>query len=282
VLVGGTGRNAPTDDLELVRFISEQFEPQPLFSSAREGRYLQLFPGGNNYVYVEYNRDSFTDRITTYNTFSGESSVIAPILEDEPFDSMDMISLSQDGTFLTFVATPFGRNTPSVYLYSLQTGATTRLTFDDAIYSYPVIEPNNSRVVVVRQIITGENAGTDLVLIDIATTFPSSLTTDRDNLIESYPRWSPDGMFVFYAARPEGTQNHDIYLVSPSNPGTGLIRVQSDGDDILPIPDPNGQFIAFASNRNGRYHIYLFNLTTTEITQQTMGNNTDNYPFDWR
>lgn len=281
-LVGARGRNAPNEDLELVRFISGQFEPQPLFSNQREGRQLQLFPSGNNYIYIEYNRDSFTDRIVNYNTFTGETTLISPILEDEPFDSAEMINLSQDGSFLTFVATPFGSSSAAVYLYSFQTERTVRMTFDDAVYSYPVIEPNNSRIAVVRQITTGENAGTDLVLIDIATTIPASLTTDRDNLIETYPRWSPDGLFVFYAARPQGSQTHNIYLVSPSNPGTGLLRIESPGNDILPIPDPTGQYLAFASNRDGRYNVYLFNLVTTEIVQQTIGGNIDEYPSDWR
>ena len=42
-----------------------------------------------------------------------------------------------------------------------------------------------------------------------------------------------------------------------------------DWDDITPSPSPDGQKIAFASNRNGFWDLYLLDLTSGEVTQLT-------------
>jgi hypothetical protein len=42
-----------------------------------------------------------------------------------------------------------------------------------------------------------------------------------------------------------------------------------DWDDITPAPSPNGETIAFASNRNGFWDLYLLALSSGEVTQLT-------------
>ena len=49
-----------------------------------------------------------------------------------------------------------------------------------------------------------------------------------------------------------------------------LTRITSGSwDDIAPAPSPNGEKIAFASNRNGFWDLYLLNLSTGETSQLT-------------
>jgi TolB protein len=49
-----------------------------------------------------------------------------------------------------------------------------------------------------------------------------------------------------------------------------LTRITSgDWDDITPSPSPNGEKIAFASNRNGFWDLYLLDLASGEVTQLT-------------
>ncbi len=49
-----------------------------------------------------------------------------------------------------------------------------------------------------------------------------------------------------------------------------LMRLTTgDWDDISPAPSPDGETIAFASNRNGFWDLYLLKLSTGEITQLT-------------
>ncbi|TVR21390.1 MAG: hypothetical protein EA396_08250 [Anaerolineaceae bacterium] len=282
-LVGVRGRGMPADgDMELVRFVSGQFAPQGLFGTGRDGRSLRLFPSGERMIYTQYDRNIFSDRVLIYDRTSGQTLEFAPSLPDEPFDSPSMVSISPDGTFATFIAMPFGADAPAVYFYDFRDESVRRMTSDNATYRYPVIEPSGERIVVVREIRTGDNPGVDLVLIDTATTIPTSLTTDRDDIIEAHPRWSADGQFVFYAGRLRDSNTHDIYVISPNNPGTGLARITSDADDIFPVPGPVGQYVAFASNRNGNYNVHLFDLSTTAVTQQTNDAENNEFPMDWR
>ena len=49
-----------------------------------------------------------------------------------------------------------------------------------------------------------------------------------------------------------------------------LTRITAgDWDDISPAPSPNGEKIAFASNRNGFWDLYLLDLSSGEVTQLT-------------
>ena len=49
-----------------------------------------------------------------------------------------------------------------------------------------------------------------------------------------------------------------------------LTRITSgDWDDITPAPSPNGEKIAFASNRNGFWDLYLLDLASGNVTQLT-------------
>jgi hypothetical protein len=284
LLIGVRGRQDATQDLELVRFPSGTYSSTGLFSNTRQGRYPNLFPGNTTYLYIEYDRNSFSDRLYRHNSLTGETTLITPNSDEYPFDSIDMISLSPDGSLMTFIATPFGENYPAVYLYTFFNDSTQRMTMDEASYSYPSIAPHNSEIVAVRQTTTGQNPGTDLVTIDIAFPFPESLTTDRDQIVESHPRWSVEGDFVFYAGKEQGSNDHNIYVISPTNPGTGLRRIATEGDDIMPVPDPSGRYVAFASNKDGQryYDVYVFDLTTTEITRQTNSDSDHEYPSDWK
>ena len=52
--------------------------------------------------------------------------------------------------------------------------------------------------------------------------------------------------------------------------GMPLTRITSgDWDDITPAPSPDGEKIAFASNRNGFWDLYLLDLSSGEVTQLT-------------
>ena len=49
-----------------------------------------------------------------------------------------------------------------------------------------------------------------------------------------------------------------------------LTRISAgDWDDITPSPSPDGERIAFASNRNGFWDLYLLDLASGNVTQLT-------------
>jgi Tol biopolymer transport system component len=67
--------------------------------------------------------------------------------------------------------------------------------------------------------------------------------------IEWFPSLSPDGKWVVYAG--EGTGNRDIYLQSVTGQTPINLTADSQDDDDQPAFSPDGERIAFRSNREG-------------------------------
>ena len=77
------------------------------------------------------------------------------------------------------------------------------------------------------------------------------------------PVFSPDGRLLAFSARDE-ENNWDIYVMpvpangSPPQPPRRLTTAV--GNDLAPMFSPRGDRIAFESNRDGNYEIYVMNL----------------------
>lgn len=102
---------------------------------------------------------------------------------------------------------------------------------------------------------------------DTATSTPTLLPTVSTTT-------SGFGLIVFSMA--DGAYKH-LYVYDPySLPMTHLTG--SDWDDTDPAISPDGRSIAFASNRNGQWDIYILNLTTDETIQVTNTKTYDGAP----
>ena len=74
------------------------------------------------------------------------------------------------------------------------------------------------------------------------------------------------GEMVIFSYEEDGYAH--LFAYSPGKmPLTRLTA--GDWDDITPSPSPNGEKIAFASNRSGFWDLYLMDLTSGEVTQLT-------------
>ena len=93
-------------------------------------------------------------------------------------------------------------------------------------------------------------------------------------------RLSRDGL-RFAAGRPEGELgNNDLWVAPPS--GEGATRFTFDAaNDPFPVWSPDGAFIAFASNRDGTYHIYRKASTGTGADEMLLGGAGFKLPTDW-
>jgi Tol biopolymer transport system component len=93
----------------------------------------------------------------------------------------------------------------------------------------------------------------------------------------SPPSWSPDGTKIAFTS--DQTGNLDIFVMNAD--GTNIVSLNtfassstanlSTSNEFDPFWLPNGQEIAFVSDRDGTYQIYKVNLSTGAVTQLTPG-----------
>jgi Tol biopolymer transport system component len=206
----------------------------------------------------------------------------------ERIEHLDEPRFSRDGTAIVFTAQALDTLTREIYLVRLTDvpegeSNVRRITADSANYASPSLSPDGSVIVAVRDDPASDNPGADIVLVDAQTGAPRALTSDRAQVVESNPRWSPDGgLIVFSAYTAADNRRGDIYIIASSGASSAfrIPELVDPSDDVFPIFSPSGEYIAFASNRSQSYNIFIFNLTSREFFQMT-DTDSDNYPGDW-
>ena len=86
-----------------------------------------------------------------------------------------------------------------------------------------------------------------------------------NSVFDGDPAWSPDGKSIAFSSDRDG--NREIYAMNAdgsnvrrlTNTGGVVSDVQLDGLDADPAWSPDGRRIAFNSNRDGDYEIYVMN-----------------------
>ncbi len=187
--------------------------------------------------------------------------------------------------YVVFVARTQTRQTTQVFLLDLNppqgANPVTQLTDDDTIYTDPILAPDGKTVIAVRSDPNAANPVIDLVSIDVTTKSKIAVTNDGGSYVESSPFYTKDGSQIIYAAAPSNALgNSDIYLRNANGSGSPQLLYGDPADDINPVLSPDGRFIAFASNPNGAYDIYVYDQTAQKLWQLT--DTPDNeYPGDW-
>ena len=134
------------------------------------------------------------------------------------------------------------------------------------------ITPTNSPLV--------EITSTAILLTTTPTNLPSETSTTQPAATTELPTSSPQpistvslnqGLLIL--SLDEGGNDH-LFAYQPEASGAGqpfpLTRLTyGPWDDITPAISPDGQSVAFASNRNGYWDVYLLNLASGGITRLT-------------
>ncbi len=136
----------------------------------------------------------------------------------------------------------------------------------DAVYA-PDWSPDGTRLVFVGT----RNGASDLYVYELATQHLSQLTDDLFSDLE--PQWSPDGSHVLFVsdrrgftdpgAYPRPLKIHDLYSrqfdIYTVNVATRQIErvTDTEANEKSPVWSPDGTKIAFVSDRNGIYNIFI-------------------------
>jgi len=124
---------------------------------------------------------------------------------------------------------------------------------DDPEDSYPICN-----ILVVNADGSGLSRLTDL----------PAFNPENDN---PYAVWSPDGTRIAFAFPDVGPEDHggfdsDIYLMNADGSGQKNLTNTPGVNDVRPFWSPEGQRIAFDSEREGNYEAYVINVDGTSLT----------------
>jgi Tol biopolymer transport system component len=96
------------------------------------------------------------------------------------------------------------------------------------------------------------------------------------------PRFSPDGTQVVYAVATRiEPNNNDIFITRADGGGSPTFLMRSPANELYPVVSHDGQFLAFSSDSNGNWDIYIMNINTQELFQLTNSPGEEDYPGDW-
>ena len=166
---------------------------------------------------------------------------------------------SPDGRFLALTLSKDGN--PEIYVLTVATGVLQRLTRHAGIDTEPAWAPTGQQIAFVS-----DRAGQPRIFVmDRDGANVRQITTGG---FHTQPRWSPKGDSIIYTQRA-GT--HDLWAISPSG-STPRPLTSGQGDNQGATWAPDGRHLAFQSNRNGRWQVFVMSidgLTTTRVTQGT-------------
>jgi Tol biopolymer transport system component len=213
-------------------------------------------------IFVEGLRHSPTALKKLVGTLENGQPKLEKIFNKGQYGDYD---ITRDGKYL-YYANSHGRNNFSsfedVFRLDLATGASTNLT-EYARIGQPGISPDGKTIVAVQNG-KGHN---NLILLDEKGKLLRKLTNLEDNTQFTAPRWSPDGSKIVMSAWRGASR--DLFMVDTSTWQTFPLWKDSPVDGG-PVWTPDGQYVIFASDRDGGvYNLFAYDWQKREIWQIT-------------
>lgn len=158
-------------------------------------------------------------------------------------------SWSPDGTQITFRSHRDGNE--EVYMMNLDGSEQVNLTNNSEADYSPAWSPDGTRIAFASS--RSNRNGNDIWIMNADGSNPMQITDIPG--ISEYPSWSPDGRQLafhctFGRVLEQGVGDFEICIVDVD--GTDLLQITDEaGESKLPAWSPDGQSIAFETNRNG-------------------------------
>ena len=155
------------------------------------------------------------------------------------------ISLSRNGKFVAADTTDQASQNTDIWTYGLENDNAQRLTFDPSIDSIPIWSPDGTQLVFA----SNRNLKFDLYLKN-ANGGEEEKAVVQDGPDKFPNSWSRDGKYILYERGP------DLWYVTlPSLRSTQFLKAPSTLKNGQFSPD--GKWVAYASNENGRWEVYV-------------------------
>jgi len=177
---------------------------------------------------------------------------------------------SPDSRHIAFVAKVGGRD--AIYVYSVQEHKVVRrISLDLDGIQNPTFAPDAHRIA-----FTGLKGGiSDLYVVDLRDGAFRQLTDDK--YADFHPAWSPDGRYIAIATdRGEETDFNELvfgnFRIALYHVGRGDVEIlpsQETGKNINPVWSPDGEAIAFVSDRSGVNNVFIWSRVEEKLYQVT-------------
>ncbi|MGD8700457.1 MAG: basic secretory protein-like protein, partial [Gemmatimonadales bacterium] len=257
------------------RLTEHSFEP----GSRAFASYLApaLSPDGRQVVYLSDRGNNLYSFYDLWLASAEDGKIVRRLVKaarSPDFESLRFMhssaAWSPDGRHIAFVAKVGGRD--AIYVYSVQgRKVVRRISLDLDGIQNPSFAPDAQRIA-----FTGLKGGiSDLYVFDLRDGRFEQLTDDK--YADFHPAWSPDGRYIAIATdRGEETDFDDLifgnFRIALYHVGRGDVEIlpyQETGKNINPVWSPDGEAIAFVSDRTGINNVFIWSRVEEKLYQVT-------------
>lgn len=161
------------------------------------------------------------------------------------------LSASPDEKMIAVDLNDQGAPNADIWIYNLERGIRTRLTFHDAVERWPVWSPDGRRIAYNSDRVTSQ-----IYIKEIDGATDEMLLVEDSSTIIVPSDWSPDGQYIIYDRLGSGTEG-DIYIKRVDDDSDPVPLIQSEFWESQGYVSPDGRWIAYHSNESGIDQIYV-------------------------